>query len=336
MSGEQFSRYRRHHQYFLRGGDVRFIVENTLFQVHKFFFERESQFFAKMFSAPPDSAKADAYIIKKVKADDFAQLLWVFYNPRYSLYEATVDEWLVILDLAKSWGFQEIETLVIRELEEQSMDPVDKIAMYDKYGVDRRYVVPAYAHLASRPKYLSREEGNKLGLRVVIDVNHIREDALRSAASSGGSSGITPTSADLEQSMLFDLVERHLGLPSGCGTPSPKTPGLKLKGGLLPVPKNVKSPSETTEAKEVSGVQQDGEHVRRRHTQDEQQNQDPAKTTTTTTTPATTPAPPPPPKATKSSPGPAQDEAAKTDVKPDVGRGNQKQKQKSVPKIRTS
>lgn len=63
-------------------------VENYIFRVHRYFFERESAYFREKFAvaAPPGqpprgSSDANAFPLEDVLANDFSRFLWVFYNP---------------------------------------------------------------------------------------------------------------------------------------------------------------------------------------------------------------------------------------------------------------
>lgn len=59
-------------------------VENTIFRLHRHFFERESKYFRDLMnpSAEGEDGSLDSpYIIHDVKIDEFAQFIWVWYNP---------------------------------------------------------------------------------------------------------------------------------------------------------------------------------------------------------------------------------------------------------------
>lgn len=63
-------------------------VENYIFRVHRYFFERESAYFREKFAiaAPPGqqprgASDANAFPLEDVMANDFSRFLWVFYNP---------------------------------------------------------------------------------------------------------------------------------------------------------------------------------------------------------------------------------------------------------------
>ncbi|KIJ65999.1 hypothetical protein HYDPIDRAFT_39147, partial [Hydnomerulius pinastri MD-312] len=93
------SRVVHHKDYYLRGGDMTVLVENHLYRIHSYFFERESLFFRQKVTGSNDdgeergSTDHNAYTLEDVKSEDFARFLWVFYNPKYSLYEAPLETW---------------------------------------------------------------------------------------------------------------------------------------------------------------------------------------------------------------------------------------------------
>jgi hypothetical protein len=63
-------------------------VEDCRFRVHRYFFERESTFFKDKLAAPAlpgesrlGSNESSAIILEDILSSEFAQFLWVFYNP---------------------------------------------------------------------------------------------------------------------------------------------------------------------------------------------------------------------------------------------------------------
>jgi len=174
-----------HPQYYIRSGDTTFIVENHLFRVHRFFFERESPYFRAMLSTPAapgeqprGTSDRDAFVLGDVKSADFALFLWVFYNPKYSLYDtATLDEWLRILKLAQHWGFTEVKHLVTRSLELLEIGHIQKIVLYHQYGIDRSLLISSYAAICARAEPISNDEGNALGIQTVLMLAAARERA---------------------------------------------------------------------------------------------------------------------------------------------------------------
>ncbi|KAJ3721309.1 hypothetical protein DFJ43DRAFT_1141100 [Lentinula guzmanii] len=66
-------------------------VENSLFKVHHYFFERESPKFQEMLTRPPPTGQSSYGsltnpVVLDVTSEEFQQLLWVFYNPRENIY----------------------------------------------------------------------------------------------------------------------------------------------------------------------------------------------------------------------------------------------------------
>ncbi|KAJ3480829.1 hypothetical protein NLI96_g8082 [Meripilus lineatus] len=224
-------RIRRHPRCYYAGGDVFFLVQNFIFRVHRYFFERESPYFREKLGIPAaagqtarGSSDANPLALDDVRADDFEKFLWVFYNPKYSIYDATVDEWEAILKLAFEWRFSEIKKLCCRELEKYEIEPVRKIAMYQAHELDKKLLIPAYAALTIRPEPLSFSEGRKLGLETALMLATAREIA-RTTSSSGARSPMSPSVTD---ELLAGIVRDVFGLAPG--PPSPDLTPLDTRG----------------------------------------------------------------------------------------------------------
>ncbi|EGO26427.1 hypothetical protein SERLADRAFT_414470 [Serpula lacrymans var. lacrymans S7.9] len=204
-----------HKDYYICSGDVKFLVENHLFRVQKYFFERESVFFRNMFAE--ESAGHEPYVLRDVTSDDFASLLWVFYNPRYSLYNAPIERWGSILNLANRWEFPEVKDLAVRELEKIKIDPVDKIALYTHHKIDHSFLIPSYAEISKRSGPPTLEQAHKLGMETLLRIHKARERALIMAAESGCRS---PTTADADDSSMNLMIREVFGIlgPSCNGT----------------------------------------------------------------------------------------------------------------------
>ncbi|THU87349.1 hypothetical protein K435DRAFT_573070, partial [Dendrothele bispora CBS 962.96] len=147
-----FTALRKHDEYYLPGGDLFFLIEQNHFRVHRYFFERESPYFKAQLATPASpgasrqgTSESTAIVLNDVRAADFAKFLWVFYNPKYSLYHAKVDDWVAILNLACKWGFTEIKALVVREIERLYMTDIHRVVVYHKYDIDRRLLFANYA-----------------------------------------------------------------------------------------------------------------------------------------------------------------------------------------------
>ncbi|KAF8435082.1 hypothetical protein L210DRAFT_3326005, partial [Boletus edulis BED1] len=218
------SRVVQHKDFYLRGGDV----ENHLYRIHSYFFDRESLFFRQKFSSnnnnnnntcneQPGSTDSNAFTLEDTKSEDFARFLWVFYNPKYSLYEAPLETWLSILKLANRWTFDSVKELSVRELEKLEIEPIEKIAIYHDHNISRLYLVPSYISVCKRDKSLSFSEGMNLGMETVLRIAEARERLRLQASESGVRS---PTFEDFEDNEVETLVREIFNLGSRPTSPS--------------------------------------------------------------------------------------------------------------------
>ncbi|KAI9465152.1 hypothetical protein BJY52DRAFT_1220856 [Lactarius psammicola] len=204
----------RHAEYYIHGGDVIFRVDNNLFRVHRYFFTRDSAFFRDKLPHPPPpgeftkgSSDNNPLVLEDVTIVDFERFLWVFYNPKYSLYDANVDEWTSILKLSHLWAFTEVKTLALRELERLEIPPLDKIVMWR---------TPA---LTVRAEPITIEEGRELGLETALQLARARELARSSASGKKLQSPVKLAEAELEL-LIRDLFQ----LPTSDGSSGGRTP----------------------------------------------------------------------------------------------------------------
>ncbi|PPR00291.1 hypothetical protein CVT24_005032 [Panaeolus cyanescens] len=224
---------KQHEKYYIPAGDLHVLVGNTMFRIHSYFFERESPIFssrrnpASPGQEPDGTSDANPLMLDDVKPEEFEKLLWVFYNPRYSLYDgASPNDWCIILKLAHKWLFTEVKELSARELQKTELEAVRKIAVYEQCSVDPKYIVPLYAELCQRDTPLTFEESSVLGLKGFHFVAVMREK-LRSPPSNGGKS---PLPEGLELQDVFRAVEEGLSIEVGttsipCALPSlPSSP----------------------------------------------------------------------------------------------------------------
>ncbi|CAA7260380.1 unnamed protein product [Cyclocybe aegerita] len=202
----------RHDKYYIDGADLHVLVghrDKTLFRVHGYFFSRESKAFDRKNKGQTDS---DPVTLDDVSPEEFAKLLWVFYNPRYSIYEATIGDWTDILNLANKWSFPEVKELAVRELQKKTdIDLVNRIAIYRKFNVHPRHLVPLYAQLCSRPIPLSEQESHILGLEATLLIMTTREK-LRAKPSDGG---LSPLPRGTEENDIFRALEAKLDIQAG-------------------------------------------------------------------------------------------------------------------------
>ncbi|KAF8161495.1 hypothetical protein B0H34DRAFT_653729 [Crassisporium funariophilum] len=232
----------RHDKYYISGADLSFLVEHVQFRVHRYFFERESAYFATRLATPASpgtqpqgQGDANAIVLEDITAHEFERFLWVFYNPRYSLYDlAHADDWEVILRLSVLWSFPEVKSLAIRELETKEIADVKRIKLYHENDVDRNLLIPRYASLCEREKPLTLAEGMDLGMETTLMIAAAREQARSSRLPSGARSPLTPTihGADLHEVIreLFKIVPKEEEASSSV---DPQPVVNKSTGGLV-------------------------------------------------------------------------------------------------------
>ncbi|OJT13808.1 hypothetical protein TRAPUB_9655 [Trametes pubescens] len=235
---------KRHPKYYLNGGDVHFLVENYIYRVHRYFFERESAWFREKLGAPAPagqtpkgSSDANPFPLEEVAADDFSKFLWVFYNPKYSIYDAVLEDWVAILKLAFDWRFSEVKKLCSRELEKYEIAPVPKIELYQTYELDKKLLIPSYMAICLRAEPLSIKEGRHLGLETALLLATARECARGKPLANGARS---PTAAELEEEDMVSIIKEIFGLtagpPSPSLTPLDKGTGVATFTGIAPTP----------------------------------------------------------------------------------------------------
>lgn len=95
------------------------------------------------------------------------------------------------------WGFTEVENLCIRELENLSLPPVERIRIYQQFKLDRMLLLEPFAQLTIRTEPLVIEEGQRLGLETSLRLAQARELYHRTG------SGFTLSVAELQNSSSF-------------------------------------------------------------------------------------------------------------------------------------
>ena len=148
----------------------------------------------------------------------------------FSIYDATVEDWTVILDLAHSWGFPEVKKLVIRELEKLEMSDVDRIVMYHNYEVDRELLTPRYAALCAREEPLTLREGLRLGMETALMIARARECARSKPTESGARS---PYPATIELVEMHTIVKDLFIVPSAKGSTDQDQDSLTSGGSVM-------------------------------------------------------------------------------------------------------
>ncbi|KAJ3557081.1 hypothetical protein NP233_g11832 [Leucocoprinus birnbaumii] len=232
----------RHHQYYISGGDLHFLVRRTHFRVHSYFFRRESKYWSRRLAGPvspgdeprlPGTHESTAFVVEDEDPEDFATFLWVFYNPQYSLYRAPLNKWITILRLASLWECSGIRDFAVSYIDKTPMETAQKIQIYQDYHVPQKHLLPLYIELATREKMLEREEFRLLDADTLYSIVRARE-MLRapSPAGSGRDRDIlmSPLRSDYSEEDKWDIVTLAFGISAE------QVQALRQTGSAEPLP----------------------------------------------------------------------------------------------------
>ncbi|KDQ53627.1 hypothetical protein JAAARDRAFT_86737, partial [Jaapia argillacea MUCL 33604] len=165
----------KHETFYIHDDMVVFLVEDTLFRLHSFFFKRDSEYFRNLFSQHGSSSEAHPVRLDGVSVANLETFLGVLYPSDFSKRTATTaDEWTSVLALATKWSFTTIRSLAIRELFPLA-SPIEKIVVGRQYNIPG-WLQDAYVAVCERPEALTKKEGERLGLDEVIKISQLRQD----------------------------------------------------------------------------------------------------------------------------------------------------------------
>ncbi|TFK32272.1 hypothetical protein BDQ12DRAFT_692754 [Crucibulum laeve] len=186
-----------------------FLVENTLFKVHRHYLVRESDFFRSLFSCPvPPGEKKEGSSdqcpipLHGVRASEFETLLDYFYDGLHPDYEdattplpkkkkgrkateawknvdGSIQQLIDLLSIATRYDFERVRTYAIESIGacRKPLDPVERIGLAERYDIPQ-WLESAYEDLCVRQEPLKVHEAEHLGLTKSVLVAEARE-ALR-------------------------------------------------------------------------------------------------------------------------------------------------------------
>ncbi|EIM84725.1 uncharacterized protein STEHIDRAFT_112299 [Stereum hirsutum FP-91666 SS1] len=167
------TQFPRHERFWFRDGSVIFVVKNTSYRLHLYLFELHSTKFAKTFLLDHTDIN-EPIVLEGIDEEDFDAFLNVLYRISYTSNPSqSAKAWASVLHLASIWEFPSIRQLAIESFEPSATD-VDKVVLGHKYG-HHEWLLPGYSGLVAREEPLTIEEGTRLGVRDVVDINNARE-----------------------------------------------------------------------------------------------------------------------------------------------------------------
>ncbi|KAF7981376.1 hypothetical protein HWV62_33855 [Athelia sp. TMB] len=166
----------RHPRYFFEDGNIVFLVGETIYNIHRYFFARDSAHFRSIFGACGVQGvnELNPYILSDVSCTDFDEFLAILY-PTDFLHPAvkSTEQWMSMLHLSAKWDFESIKLLAIDRLTARAA-PIDKIVLGRRYDIDE-WLPGAYEAVCLRSDPLTVEEGMKLGVEDTVRISAARE-----------------------------------------------------------------------------------------------------------------------------------------------------------------
>jgi len=204
--------FMRHNKYFFKDGNVTFLVDNVLYCVHRYFFSRDSTYFATRFDQLDihDHEPLPTIIsLGDVESKDFDAFLSILYPEDFEGNQFSYEEWKSVLHLSTRWDFASIRRRALGSINPPT--PHDLLLLARTYSVDE-WVVPALSALCERTTPLSLSEARQMSIEDVVLVSTVRED-IRSHALQVDSAEI-PLRVEAEQLGALGLeIPVHLHFP---------------------------------------------------------------------------------------------------------------------------
>ena len=95
----------------------------------------------------------------------------------YTDHTASEEQWSSIISLAHMWQFETMGHAAFKAyLAIPDIDPVDKIAMRQKYDFPREDLLNVFVKICTRRQPLSVEEGHKIGSATLALIAQTREE----------------------------------------------------------------------------------------------------------------------------------------------------------------
>ncbi|KAF8600047.1 hypothetical protein BDV93DRAFT_525605, partial [Ceratobasidium sp. AG-I] len=184
-SGKPAVPHKRHSKFYFDNTLIVILIEDTLFNVHKYQLMK-SETFSDMFKIANESnqeneeglSPENPIVMSGMKASDFEALLTVLYATRFSTYQPDPEAALIIpaFRLANMWNFSDLRSYLL-PLAEKVLSDVDKIVFSREFDV-KDWLAPAHTRLCRRKEALSSEEASKLGVESLLVIYRVREENL--------------------------------------------------------------------------------------------------------------------------------------------------------------
>ncbi|KAI9465232.1 hypothetical protein BJY52DRAFT_1113933 [Lactarius psammicola] len=166
----------RHDAYFFKDGNVTFLIDGTLYCVHRYFFSRDSVYFSTRFAQlgiRDYEALPTIISIGDIERKDFEALLSILYPVNFGAHELIYEQWKSVLHLSTRWGFASLRKLALKSINPPTSH--DQFVLARTYSIDH-WVLPALTALCERKSPLSLDEAQQMSMEDVILVATVREE----------------------------------------------------------------------------------------------------------------------------------------------------------------
>jgi len=168
----------RHERYYFDDGNVIFLAEDTLFNVHRYFLQRDSPVFQAMFSQPSTSGEGKSddnpIVLEGTKSADLSCFLSCMYPINYGEGDLTTyEEWAAALELAVKWEFDRIRDFIVQRIKDTAT-LAEQIVTARRLNL-QQWCWNACAKLCQRSQPLTLEEGQRLGAEDTVRISQVRE-----------------------------------------------------------------------------------------------------------------------------------------------------------------
>ncbi|KAJ7020612.1 hypothetical protein C8F04DRAFT_1317151 [Mycena alexandri] len=201
---------------------ITFQVEDRLFKVPRYHFERNSEIHATALTLPAGSHTVEGTSdqnpvkLEGIGYGDFRALLKVLYPLRNPMESMPKEEWISVLKLSTMWCLLETRALAIERLTVHVQNTVQGIILGREYHVED-WVRSGYETLAQRG--LSLNDAEVIGWETATKIYAIREELLvtemgyRRQASNLRGADIKAAFLDELQQVASDVYSRTPHLP---------------------------------------------------------------------------------------------------------------------------
>ncbi|KAH9853517.1 hypothetical protein C2E23DRAFT_821700 [Lenzites betulinus] len=172
----------RHRDYFFADGNVVLQIEDIQYKLHRSVLAKHSPVFQELFTLPQPEGSTEGctednpIYLSGIQADDFTRFIGLLYPPTLGCCNVTTaTEWLSVLDQADRWQVESLREHAVTQLNSMYIEPVQKIAIWLRYGLPTDPLIPSYIDVISRPRPLGLAQAQLLGLPLFVKISQARD-----------------------------------------------------------------------------------------------------------------------------------------------------------------